>query len=98
MDSSASVHSLQAKPALYVTYNGDFFDWPFIETRASKHGMDMAREVGFAMTKDNSCLSRWVLALSWVLPRLSWLEQDFMLSCWAGPAATHQVLSDGVMC
>lgn len=46
---------------MYVTYNGDFFDWPFIETRASKNGMDMKQEVGFAMTKDNQCLSRQVL-------------------------------------
>ena len=68
MISTARVPFLQAKPALYVTYNGDFFDWPFIETRASKHGMDMAREIGFAMTKDNSCLSRWVLSVSGCWP------------------------------
>lgn len=49
----------QVKPGVYVTYNGDFFDWPFIETRASKNGMDMKQEVGFAMTKDNQCLSRY---------------------------------------
>lgn len=24
-----------------VTYNGDFFDCPFLETRAAKHGLDM---------------------------------------------------------
>lgn len=75
MISSARISSLQAKPALYVTYNGDFFDWPFIETRASKHGMDMAREIGFAMTKDNSCLSRWVLSCFRWLARPSWLDQ-----------------------
>ena len=51
---------VQVKPGVYVTYNGDFFDWPFIETRASKNGMDMKQEVGFAMTKDNQCLSRRV--------------------------------------
>jgi len=55
---AVSVHLLQVKPGVYVTYNGDFFDWPFIETRASKNGMDMKQEVGFAMTKDNQCLSR----------------------------------------
>jgi len=38
-------HMRQAKPAIYVTYNGDFFDWPFIETRAEKHGMNMHDEV-----------------------------------------------------
>ena len=49
----------QVKPAVYVTYNGDFFDWPFIETRASKLGMDMHEEIGFRMdTKSNTCLSK----------------------------------------
>ena len=44
---------------MYVTYNGDFFDWPFIETRASKLGMDMHEEIGFRMdTKSNTCLSK----------------------------------------
>ena len=51
--------SRQVKPAVYVTYNGDFFDWPFIETRASKLGMDMHEEIGFRMdSKSNTCLSK----------------------------------------
>lgn len=54
----AAADAVQVKPGVYVTYNGDFFDWPFIETRASKNGLDMKQEVGFAMTKDNQCLSR----------------------------------------
>lgn len=50
---------LQTKPAVYVTYNGDFFDWPFMETRAEKHGIDMHKEIGFRMDKkSNECLSR----------------------------------------
>lgn len=49
----------QVKPAIYVTYNGDFFDWPFIETRAGKHQMDMHDEIGFRMDpKSNTCLSK----------------------------------------
>jgi DNA polymerase epsilon subunit 1 len=50
-------HMREVQPAVYVTYNGDFFDWPFIETRAAKHGMDMHREIGFKMVK-TECLSR----------------------------------------
>ena len=51
--------SRQVKPAVYVTYNGDFFDWPFIETRAAKLGMAMHEEIGFRMdTKSNTCLSK----------------------------------------
>lgn len=59
---------VQVKPGVYVTYNGDFFDWPFIETRATKNGMDMKQEVGFAMTKDNQCLSRQALPACGHLP------------------------------
>ncbi|KAF9594988.1 hypothetical protein IFM89_035761 [Coptis chinensis] len=34
-------HMREVKPGIYVTYNGDFFDWPFLETRAAHHGMVM---------------------------------------------------------
>ena len=36
------------KPHIFVTYNGDFFDWPFVEARALKHGIEMVREIGFS--------------------------------------------------
>ncbi len=49
----------QVKPGIYVTYNGDYFDWPFIETRAAQHGMDMFQEIGFRMDKPGgNCLSQ----------------------------------------
>lgn len=52
-------HMREVKPAIYVTYNGDWFDWPFIETRAAKLGMDMLDEIGFQMnSKQHECLSR----------------------------------------
>ncbi|KAI9072749.1 hypothetical protein K1719_045283 [Acacia pycnantha] len=31
----------EVKPSIYVTYNGDFFDWPFVERRAAHHGLKM---------------------------------------------------------
>ena len=34
------------KPQIVVTYNGDFFDWPFVEARAEHHGLDMFEETG----------------------------------------------------
>ncbi|KXS96959.1 hypothetical protein AC579_1485 [Pseudocercospora musae] len=37
----------EARPTIMVTYNGDFFDWPFVEARASVHGIDMYQEIGF---------------------------------------------------
>lgn len=40
-------HMARVKPAIYVTYNGDFFDWPFVEARATRHDLDMHRALGF---------------------------------------------------
>ncbi len=38
-------HIREAQPTVFVTYNGDFFDWPFIEARSTFHGLSM-KEVG----------------------------------------------------
>ena len=38
----------EVKPTVISTFNGDFFDWPFIETRSKIHGLDMFDEIGFA--------------------------------------------------
>ncbi|KAF2717231.1 DUF1744-domain-containing protein [Polychaeton citri CBS 116435] len=43
----------EARPNVIVTYNGDFFDWPFVEARASVHGIDMYREIGFRKNNDD---------------------------------------------
>ncbi|XP_004276670.1 DNA polymerase epsilon catalytic subunit A isoform X1 [Orcinus orca] len=40
-------HIQETKPNIMVTYNGDFFDWPFVEARAAVHGLSMYQEVGF---------------------------------------------------
>eukprot|EP00963_Diacronema_lutheri_P012452 scaffold1758_cov333-Pavlova_lutheri.AAC.12 len=41
------VHMKKAKPSIFVTYNGDFFDWPFIQSRAEILGLDMRDQIGF---------------------------------------------------
>lgn len=33
-------------PQIVVTYNGDFFDWPYVETRAKHYGIDMFEQIG----------------------------------------------------
>ena len=40
-------HIQEVKPSIFVTYNGDFFDFPFVEARAKAHGLDMRNEIGF---------------------------------------------------
>lgn len=32
-------HIIETKPTIFTSYNGDSFDWPFIEGRAKQHGM-----------------------------------------------------------
>ncbi|KAI9311051.1 hypothetical protein BX666DRAFT_2032324 [Dichotomocladium elegans] len=39
-------HIQSARPTIFVTYNGDFFDWPFIEDRSKANGIDMYDMIG----------------------------------------------------
>lgn len=65
----------QVTPAIYVTYNGDFFDWPFIEARARHHGMDMHAELGFRISKSGECLARGAVHMDC----LCWVNRDSYL-------------------
>ena len=47
------LHIKEAKPTVIVTYNGDFFDWPFVEARASVLGIDMYHEIGFRKNSED---------------------------------------------
>lgn len=57
-----------------MTYNGDFFDWPFIQRRAELLGIDMLEEVGFRMQKEE-CLSRFAVHMDC----LHWVNRDSYL-------------------
>ncbi|KAI5296332.1 DNA polymerase epsilon catalytic subunit [Ascosphaera acerosa] len=46
-------HIQDARPTVIATYNGDFFDWPFVEARASIHGIDMYMEIGFRKNSED---------------------------------------------
>ncbi|KAL5974610.1 DNA polymerase epsilon catalytic subunit A [Asimina triloba] len=46
-------HMQELKPGIYVTYNGDFFDWPFLESRAAYHGIRMNDGFFVIKTKEN---------------------------------------------
>lgn len=39
-------------PRVFVTFNGDYFDWPFIETRAAINGIEMMKEIGMEVAVD----------------------------------------------
>ena len=67
----------EARPNIIVTYNGDFFDWPFVEARASIHGIDMYQEIGFRKNSEDVYQSTYCAhmdAFAWV-SRDSYLPQ-----------------------
>lgn len=39
-------HIRETRPIIFVTFNGDFFDWPYLKTRSQKYGIDMEKEIG----------------------------------------------------
>ncbi|VDK29313.1 unnamed protein product [Anisakis simplex] len=41
-------HIIRVRPSIFVTYNGDSFDWPFVEARAALYELDMRIEIGFS--------------------------------------------------
>ena len=47
------LHIKESKPTVIATYNGDFFDWPFVEARASVLGIDMYSEIGFRKNSED---------------------------------------------
>ncbi|KAF4585906.1 DNA polymerase epsilon [Ophiocordyceps camponoti-floridani] len=47
------LHVKEARPTVIATYNGDFFDWPFVEARASINGIDMYQEIGWKKDGDD---------------------------------------------
>lgn len=70
-------HILDVKPHIFVTYNGDFFDWPFVEARAAVYDLDMKREIGFSKVnqRDGNYLCRPAMHMDC----LCWVKRDSYL-------------------
>ena len=39
-------HVKEVRPNIIVTYNGDGFDWPYVDKRAAVYGINMEDEIG----------------------------------------------------
>jgi DNA polymerase epsilon subunit 1 len=63
------------RPQIVVTYNGDFFDWPYVETRAKHHGMDMYKETGVQQVNDGEYRGRCSVHLD----AFHWVQRDSYL-------------------
>ncbi|KAL4591685.1 hypothetical protein LXL04_004655 [Taraxacum kok-saghyz] len=69
-------HMREVKPGIYVTYNGDFFDWPFMEKRAAHHGLIMKDELGFECdTVQGECRAKFACHLDC----FAWVKRDSYL-------------------
>uniref|UniRef100_A0A452YAV3 DNA polymerase epsilon catalytic subunit n=3 Tax=Aegilops tauschii subsp. strangulata TaxID=200361 RepID=A0A452YAV3_AEGTS len=69
-------HMQEVKPGIYVTYNGDFFDWPFLEKRAAHHGIKMNEEIGFQCdSNQGECRAKF----SCHLDCFAWVKRDSYL-------------------
>ncbi|MCD7471233.1 DNA polymerase epsilon catalytic subunit A [Datura stramonium] len=69
-------HMQVVKPGIYVTYNGDFFDWPFVETRATHYGLSLKDELGFSCDKNQGeCRAKYACHLDC----FAWVKRDSYL-------------------
>ena len=67
-------HIREIKPMIFVTYNGDFFDWPFIEARAQVHNMNMHQLIGIS-ANDKEYYGKYVAHMDC----LCWVNRDSYL-------------------
>ncbi|XP_048370765.1 DNA polymerase epsilon catalytic subunit A [Sphaerodactylus townsendi] len=75
-------HVQETKPTIMVTYNGDFFDWPFVETRAAVHGMNMKQEIGFQKDSQGEYKASQCIHMDC----LRWVKRDSYL-----PVGSHNL-------
>ncbi|XP_064424312.1 DNA polymerase epsilon catalytic subunit A [Latimeria chalumnae] len=75
-------HVQETKPNIFVTYNGDFFDWPFVEARAAVHGLNMYREIGFQKDSQGEYKSTQSIHMDC----LRWVKRDSYL-----PVGSHNL-------
>jgi len=65
----------EARPTVIATYNGDFFDWPFVEARASILGLDMYQEIGFRKNSEDIYVSNHCAHMD----AFAWVNRDSYL-------------------
>lgn len=68
-------HIRDVRPTVIATFNGDFFDWPFVENRANFHDLDMFEEIGFAKDNDGEYKSKYCVHMDC----FRWVKRDSYL-------------------
>lgn len=52
-------HIRETKPFIFTTFNGDYFDWPFIEERSKVYQMTIEEEIGVYKNTQEEFLGRF---------------------------------------
>ncbi|EJF63692.1 hypothetical protein DICSQDRAFT_178966 [Dichomitus squalens LYAD-421 SS1] len=68
-------HIQEVKPTVMATFNGDFFDFPFLDARSKVHGIDMFLESGFAKDSEDEYKSRGCVHMDC----FRWVKRDSYL-------------------
>ncbi|KAJ7071344.1 hypothetical protein C8F01DRAFT_1110146 [Mycena amicta] len=68
-------HIQELKPTVMATFNGDFFDFPFLDARSKANGIDMFLETGFAKDSEDEYKSRCCVHMDC----FRWVKRDSYL-------------------
>ncbi|EDR01015.1 uncharacterized protein LACBIDRAFT_312780 [Laccaria bicolor S238N-H82] len=68
-------HIQDVKPTVMATFNGDFFDFPFLDARSKVNGIDMFLETGFAKDAEDEYKSRTCVHMDC----FRWVKRDSYL-------------------
>jgi DNA polymerase elongation subunit (family B) len=68
-------HIQDVKPTVMASFNGDFFDFPFLDARAKANGIDMFLETGFAKDSEDEYKSRTCVHMDC----FRWVKRDSYL-------------------
>ncbi|OQR73201.1 DNA polymerase epsilon catalytic subunit A-like [Tropilaelaps mercedesae] len=75
-------HILDTRPLVVVTYNGDTFDWMYVEERAKVYEIDMTNFIGWSKGREGYYLSRPCAHMDC----LHWVKRDSYL-----PVGSHNL-------
>ncbi|KAI5954179.1 POL2 [Candida jiufengensis] len=68
-------HIREVRPTVIATFNGDFFDWPFVENRSRFHDLDLFEEIGFAKDNEDEYKSKYCVHMDC----FRWVKRDSYL-------------------
>ena len=72
-------HIQELKPHITVTYNGDFFDWPYVEVRCREHNINLYRELGVRARKSGLQEAEYTGRCMVHLDAFAWVKRDSYL-------------------